>query len=321
MPKSFLMVATLALGAGVASLAAQQPDAAALAPRLAALTAITGYETTLADTLLALLPGSARDRVGNVVLDLGRGTGPRRLVACPMDEPGTIVGGIREDGWLTLRRVPGRVAPLFDQQFEGHRVTAFGVKGAVPGVVGVRSVHLTRGRTTSDDPFTLDQAYLDVGAASRAEAEALGLRVLTPVALEKRPHAWGDGLVAAPAMGRRAACAALLAAAQAAASDKGAASARANVTVAFTVAQGTSFAGLQAMAALHGPFSETTLVDGDGAEADATALGKTPLAPKLGPVTARTLRVRYAGTPVETVALSDIRTLAAELTSMVGGAR
>ena len=91
---------------------AQQSRLAESVSRLAAISAPRGYESGMADSLLALLPGSRRDRAGNVLTTLGSGT-PRRLVACPMDEPGWIVGGVRADGYLTLRRLPGRVPPLF----------------------------------------------------------------------------------------------------------------------------------------------------------------------------------------------------------------
>lgn len=315
------IVPALALVAGAARqpLAAQAPEAGALARRLAAQTAVTGYEAALADTVLALLPGSTKDRAGNVVLELGRGGASRTLVACPLDEPGLVVGGLRDDGYLTVRRVPGRVPPLADQAFEGQRVTLLGTRGPVPGVVGVRSTHLTRGRGVADEPFTLDQAYVDVGASSRAQAEALGVRMLTPVAPEKRPHAWGNGQLSAPVMGRRGACAALLAAARAAGAAKGMTPARTSVTVAFTTGGALGQAGVQAAAALHGPFAETLLVDGAGAAADAAALARSPLAPRLGTVTARPLAVRHAGTPVETVSLADVQALATELTGLFGG--
>src|SRR5439155_840648 len=96
--------------------------------------------------------------------------------------------------------------PLFDQQLEGQRVTLFGRKGPVPGVVAVRSTHLTRGRPQRDEPpFSVDNAYVDVGASSRDEVLALGISGLTPVSLTKRPHRYGDRLLAAPNAGRRAA--------------------------------------------------------------------------------------------------------------------
>src|SRR5216110_1717119 len=155
-----------------------QSDIDRLAARFAGMTAVTGLEQAMTDSLLALLPGSTRDRAGNVTLTLGQGS-PKRLLQCPLDEVGYVVGNITGDGYVSLRRVGARTTyPLFDQQLEGHRVTVFGTKGPVPGVVAVKSTHLTRGRVAAGAPdpvFTVDNAYVDVGAASATDARALGI--------------------------------------------------------------------------------------------------------------------------------------------------
>lgn len=267
-------------------LAAQSLDQ--LAVRLADMTAVTGLEQAMADTLLTLLPGSVRDRTGNVTLTLGTGS-PKRLVACPLDEVGYVVGNFTADGFLLLRRVGARVAyALFDQQLEGHRVTVFGARGPVPGVVGVRSTHLTRGRPSGADAvFTVDNAYVDVGATSEAEARALGIAVLAPVALAKRPHLYGDRLLAAPAAGRRATCAALAMAVRAKPRVKG------TVVVAFTVQSNyAQNAGLGTVKALLGPFEET----------------RTPA-----------LSTRFPDTAVETVSLQEAEALVRQLVAWMEG--
>lgn len=286
---------------------------------MASITAVTGYERALVDTILRLLPGSARDRAGNAYLTLGGGSG-RRLVVCPVDEPGYVVGGIREDGYLTLRRVPGRVSPLFDQQLEGHRVTVQGRRAPVPGVVAVRSIHLTRGRKMADEPFTVDDAYVDIGVSSSAAAAGLGIAVLAPVTLAKRPHRYGDALLAAPVVGRRAACAALLVAARQS-------TLRAKLTppvmVAFAVEQELSERGLGTLANAYGPFEETLIVDGGSGPRgglqqgpDVDTSGRWPA---LGRVTRWSLPVAYAGTPVETIEVGDAEALRDALVKWIGG--
>ncbi len=302
------------------ALTAQTPDSevAALAGRLTAMTAVTGYEQRVVDTLLALLPGGSRDRAGNAVAVLGRGAG-RRLVVCPLDEPGYVVGGLRADGYLTLRRVPGRVSPAYDQQLQGHRVAIMGRKGAVPGVVAVRSIHLTRGRgAPAEIPFTVDSAYVDVGAASRSEAARLGIAVLSPVTLAKRPHRYGTGLLAGPSAGRRSACAALVAAARGAAAQRA-------VVVAFAVEQELSERGLATLANAAGPFAETVVVDGrPGGFGEVVRSEDGELAsrwPPLGKVARWSLGVRYGGTPVESVSLRDVEQLRAALVAWIGGPR
>lgn len=308
----------------VEPLYAQTVTASELAIRLAGMTAVTGYEQAMVDTLLTLLPGAVRDRAGNAVLVLGSGA-PRRLAACPLDETGFAVGRVRADGWLTLRRSPARAhlpGPLFDQQLEGQRVTVFTARGPLPGVVAVRSVHLTRGRgSLSQEPFTVDDAYVDVGAASASGAGDLGVRVLNPVALAKRPHRYGSDKLAAPWAGRRAACAALLAAARRAAAEPGKDGRSGSTVVAFVVEQQLSARGLLTLATSRGPFAESWIADDSvGARAvqaadsapEPGAVG-TPARAALGQIHAWQISTAYSGTAVESVSLGQVEHTSAEI--------
>jgi putative aminopeptidase FrvX len=313
MPRpSFLCLTLAAAALSAVPLAAQEsPSLESLVLRLAGMTAVSGYEQAFSDTLLTLLPGAARDRAGNIILVLGSGE-PKTLIACPIDEPGFVVGGIRSDGYLTLRRAGPTPGPLADQQLEGQRVTLFGRRGPVQGVVGVRSTHLSRGRTVADVPFTFDDAYVDVGADSATQVRALGLDVLTPVARTKAPHRYGAALVAAPVAGRRAACAALIRAAHQGHPVRG------SVAVAFVVEQSFTRRGLLTAARTLGPFTDAFLLD--------AATGKqreihpaSPDSAALGSYAVWGIPVRYAGTPVETVSLSDAADLERALRVKIGG--
>lgn len=311
--------------AGPTALTAQgaEPTLPDLATRLAGMTAVTGFEQRLVDSLLTLMPGAVRDRAGNAVVVLGAGE-RRRLVACPVSEPGFVVGGVREDGWLTLRRAPGRAPPGADGQLEGQRVTVFGRRGPVPGVIGVRSIHLTRGRGGGGAEFTVDSAYLDLGAASRAEVAAAGVGVPSPLALAKRPQRYGGDLLAAPVAGRRTACAALVIAVRHAMAAQGMVPRGESVVVAFVVQQELLEHGLATVASMRGPFAETVLVDGGaglpgGLVRTADTLGSRR--PSLGGVSRWSLGVRYAATPVETVALGGADSLRSALARWIGGGR
>lgn len=281
------MLVASALTLVTPTLTAQGKALDSLTVRLAGMSAVSGYEQAVGDSLAALLPASTRDAEGNVTLVLGRGA-PRRLLACAVDEVGYVVGGVTSAGYLTLRRVGRAGTSLFDQQLEGERVTVFGTRGPVPGVVSVRSIHLTRDRTTRPDtPFLVDDAFVDVGARDRDEVAGLGIGVLAPVTRTKRPLLYGTGLLAAESAGRRAVCAAIVAAAQSATRVQG------TVVVAFTVqsAYGRR-AGLQAVVALRGPFTE---------------------------VNEPTLPVRFPETAVETVSLAAVEALARTLEAWLRG--
>jgi len=324
--RSLLALAVVATP--IAAARAQRPDSLVL--RLAAMTAVTGFEDAMADSLRALLPGAGTDRAGNVVWTRGSG-GPVRVAICPLDEVGYVVGGITAGGYLTLRRVGATpMGPLFDQFLEGQRVTVFGRRGPVAGVVAVRSTHLQRGRAAgADEPFSLDNAFVDVGAASPAGVAALGIELLAPLAREKRPHRYGDGLLAAPFAAQRAACAALVVAVQ-----RSAAAPRGGTAVAVFARRrhfghdGAGFALLEAAGPLRGAAPLAIALVGGAAAADSLGAGTVlqgadsifvPGGSRAA--SSWSLPTRYARSPVETVSLRDVSALADRLAAFLGGAR
>jgi len=311
--------------------AAQAPPSAAGPPldalvvRLANMSAVTGLEDAMAESLAAALPGAVTDRAGNVILVRGSGQ-PTRIALCPMDEMGYVVGAITPEGYLTLRRVGATlVGPLYDQYLEGQRVTVFGRRGPLPGVVGVRSTHLTRGRPAApEEPFNLDNAYVDVGAATAAGAQALGVEILAPVTREKRAHRYGADLLAAPAASARAACAALLAAA----GRLPAAGPAGTFIAAFTRRRNLRWDGGSTVVIehAHGAAAADVVLLGGASGADSLGSGAVlsgrdslPAAQGFQAATAWDLPTRYARTPVETVSLKDVAALADKLQAFLGG--
>src|SRR5881296_2431473 len=80
---------TLILSALLTVRLSAQGDLHRLALRFASMTAVTGLEQAMTDSLRALFPGSVRDRAGNVTLTLGQGS-PKRLCTCPLEEVGSL---------------------------------------------------------------------------------------------------------------------------------------------------------------------------------------------------------------------------------------
>src|SRR3989441_8854582 len=125
---------TLILSAFLTVPLSAQGDLDRLALRFASMTAVTGLEQAMTDSLRALFPSSVRDRAGNVTLTLGQGS-PKRLCTCPLDEVGYVVGNILPDGFLLLRRVGGArpaESPAV-HAFAGHGLT--GSVNGRPGAV------------------------------------------------------------------------------------------------------------------------------------------------------------------------------------------
>ena len=175
--------------------------------------AVPGYEQQLAAKIAAKLKGFSPkvDAQSNMTITIGKGA-PHRLLVASMDEPGFVISGITNEGYLTLQRLPqGGSLPLFNELYSAQPVrigTAQNkwINGAVAGL----SVHLQPQRQHPPAASDLDNMFVDVGATTAAEARAGGADVLGPVVIERKFYEMGFGKWTAPAIGDRFGAAALL---------------------------------------------------------------------------------------------------------------
>jgi putative aminopeptidase FrvX len=198
-----------ALSAAPVAAQSLQEDLATLVAR----PAVTGYEQALAKEIAARLKQFSPqvDNLGNVVVTLGSGS-PRRLIVAPMDEPGYVVSGITEDGYLRVQRLP-QAAPnaVFDLLFAAQPVVIQTRKGTwVNGVVAGLSTHLQTARRDAPRGSHPDEIYIDIGASSAAEVRQAGVDLLDPIGLDRQLYQLGLGLLTAPGIGDRFGCAALV---------------------------------------------------------------------------------------------------------------
>lgn len=142
------------------------------------------------------------DAIGNVmVFRKGRKALDRPVAVCAhMDEVGVIIKKITEDGMLKFGFVGG-----VDPRVVIGRPVRF---GDVPGVIGIKAVHLTTAAERRTMPKTKD-LYIDIGASSRAAAEKL-VSLGDYGVFDSRVVKFGDGLIKAKAIDDRVGCAALL---------------------------------------------------------------------------------------------------------------
>lgn len=210
-----------------------------------AVDAVTGYERRVAPALASAL-GWQADAYGNVVTSLGSGT-PHRVIACALDRPGYAVTQVRDDGYLRLHRIGGGSRhPLWDQQFEAQQVRVMTEQGPVAGVVGRANGHFGPQHRHETRVVTADDLWLDVGAGSRADVDALGIALLDPVS--RHLPAWPmAGAVAGPDAGRRSGCAAVVSLAAAARAEAAAVEGR--VTFVLSAQQVMGWIGLSSLVA------------------------------------------------------------------------
>lgn len=268
-----------------------------------------GTEDDASRRLAAAMPGWSADRHGNLVRRVGSGL-PRRVVACGLDVPAFVVSQVTSDGYLRLRRTGTPSHPLWDQFHEAQRVSVFTAGGRRPGVVAVANGHFTQQHRADTVASTMDDLWVDIGAASAADVERAGVSLLDPLAID-RP-AWSyQGFAAGPAAGARAGCAAVATAATG--------RVQGGETI-FVVSAGRRYGwlGLSRLLASLGHVARVTLVD------DGEAGGQTPYVSsaergariaavarvaQADSIVVLAPRVRFAGSMVESIRSDDAHAL------------
>lgn len=166
--------------------------------------AISGYEgelvKKLASTLAAFHP--AVDNLGDVVVTIGSGS-PHRLIVTPIDEPGFVVSGITDDGYLRVQRLPqGGLPPIFNELYSAQPVKIRTTSGKwIDGVFAGLSVHLQPGRANAPKSSDIENMYVDIGATSNVEVRKAGVDFLSPVAINRRLESLGDSKMAGASIG------------------------------------------------------------------------------------------------------------------------
>jgi putative aminopeptidase FrvX len=190
-----------------APLAVSRPSEAATA-EAALPPAVSGHEERLGRAIeTELRPlGPKHDNLGNVYVTVGSGA-PHKLVAVAMDEPGYVVSGITDDGYLRVQRLPqAAVTPVFDVLHFAQPVFVTTRSGKeVNGVFAGLSVHLQPGRVGGPKMNHPDELYVDVGARSRADARAAGVDVLDPVTVRPQWQQVGQDQLSGESSGDRSA--------------------------------------------------------------------------------------------------------------------
>lgn len=170
-----------AAAAGVASVTGVKEKAISLLQELTEAHSVPGHEDEVRAIFVDELGDCGElstDRSGSVFCEL-QGDGPRILVAGHMDEVGFLVQNITPDGFIQFLPVGG----WWEHSLLSQRVeirTRTGDK--VIGVVASRPPHFLP-EAQRRQVMTIDQMYIDVGAATRQETEhEFGISLGDPIA-------------------------------------------------------------------------------------------------------------------------------------------
>ena len=203
----FGLTAILASAAGAA-------DLKSLTKELFAVPSTTGNEEMLAAKIRGELPKGLAveaDGLGTIAVRIGGGAGPTLVIAA-LDGYGHMVSGITPEGYLTLDRPVAPPHARFDAYLLGQPVIVSTAKGPVRGVVSQPALHLLtpERRKTLVEGFSLENAFVDIGVRSEAEARAKGVEILDAVTYPAVLTELAGGRWAGPHLGLKAVAAVLV---------------------------------------------------------------------------------------------------------------
>lgn len=112
------------------------------------------------------------DRLGSLITKkVGDVNGPKIMIAGHLDEVGFMVSQIDDKGFIKFQTLGG----WWGQVMLSQRVTIITNKGEITGVIGSKPPHILPAEQRKK-PVEIKEMFIDIGAASKDEAEEWGVR-------------------------------------------------------------------------------------------------------------------------------------------------
>jgi endoglucanase len=131
---------------------------------------VAGFEqpvqAVVRDRLRGACDEARTDVAGNVIAGRNAGAPFRVLLDGHVDEIGLMVNHVDEKGFINFVSVGGVNAALT----QGDRVTIHDERGDVPGVIGVKPIHLIDPEDRGKVKAKFEQQWIDIGAKDRKDA-------------------------------------------------------------------------------------------------------------------------------------------------------
>ncbi len=171
---------------------------------------VAGREEEVRNLLVSLLNPYVDevvvDRLENVIaVKKGKKASPKVMLAAHMDEVGLMVKTITKDGFLQFTKMGG----IDDRILLAQKVNVLTEKDVLPGVIGSKPPHVQK-EEERKKIVAFDEMFIDVGAANREEAKAIGIRVGDPAAFDIDYVKLGKNVVMGKAFDNRAGCAIMI---------------------------------------------------------------------------------------------------------------
>lgn len=167
---------------------------------------LSGYEGRVASEIAGRIPVPCRsDRMGNLIATFP-GTRPSVMLFTHMDQLGFVVRKIEADGLIRVHRLGG----VPERALPSQAVVLSTRDGRdIPGVLANKSHHAT----LPEEKYAVLSApelFIDAGHGTKADVEAAGISIGTPVTYAPNVIDLAGGRIAGTAVDDRAGCAVLL---------------------------------------------------------------------------------------------------------------
>ncbi len=142
---------------------------AELLKKMSEINAVSGNENDIRNLIIAEIKDNVDDitvdTMGNVIAyKKGSDSGKKIAVAVNMDEPGFIISGVTEKGYLKFKAV-GNIDP---RKIISKKVVIGADK--IKGVIGMKAIHLQT-KSERENVVAASKLFIDIGAKDKEDAE------------------------------------------------------------------------------------------------------------------------------------------------------
>lgn len=178
--------------------------------KLSSACGVAGREEEVRNLMVKLLKPLVDDvivdNLENVIaVKKGKKGAPKVMLAAHMDEVGLMVKTITKDGFIQFAKMGG----IDDRILLAQKVIVYTSKGTLPGIIGSKPPHIQK-EEERKKIVTYDELFVDIGAESRDDAGALGVRVGDPIGFSVDYSKVGEDKVMGKAFDDRAGCAVIV---------------------------------------------------------------------------------------------------------------
>ena len=169
---------------------------------------VSGHEESVRDILWQELKPPCTDertidKLGNLIATKNGGKKPSVMLCAHMDEVGLSTSHITEDGFLHFIDIGDwceQTQTLLNQRVKVH------VDGDdLLGVIGSKPAHLLE-EEEKEKPIKIKDMFIDIGARNGDDARDLGVKIGTPITIDREFKPLKNNLVTGKALDDRAGC-------------------------------------------------------------------------------------------------------------------